>query len=170
MKKTLIIALCCITVLFAACKKEKPYEKFVGMYDGEVLINGTFQVPLFPQLNRIIENEPFKLDFTLTQGSNDNQVILTYKPQGQNETYATTGNIKDNFVDFEPITVNQDIDQSHLNATIDLEGTIADNQLALEGTMSGKGSLMYGEMTFPVNYTIDATLNGTIQRYVEPEK
>ena len=44
MKRSLIIALCCLSVLFAACNKEKPYEKFIGDYEGSGTINGTITV------------------------------------------------------------------------------------------------------------------------------
>ena len=42
--------MCCITVLCAACKKEKPYEKFVGDYKGNCLIDPTITMdnPLIP--------------------------------------------------------------------------------------------------------------------------
>lgn len=170
MKKTLIIALCCITVLFAACKKEKPYEKFIGNYDGTVLVNGALKFPFFPQLNKEINNEPFELNFALTQGETDDQVILTYAPSGQNQTFTTTGNIKDNFVDFAPIIVNQDIDQSHLNASIDLEGTLANDELALTGTLTGNGSLKTDEMTLSVDYTIEGTMAGSVKKEVAPKK
>ena len=168
MKKTLIIALCCITVLIAACKKEKPYEKFIGEYEGTVYINGTMTVTGLYTQN--LDNEPFELNFTLTQGTSDNQVILTYHPQGQSETYATTGTIADNYVDFEPITFNQNVDQSHVDATIDLEGTLSGNDLAMIGTMNGSGTLQTDQMLIPAQFTMNATLKGTVTKQVESPK
>lgn len=171
MRKSIIIALCCITVLFAACKKEKPYEKFVGDYLGQVLINGTMDVPLF-NYNQELVDQPFNMNLTLTQGTTDDQVILTYHPEGQNETYATTGTIVNDFVDFEPINIETDVDQSHIKASFDFEGTLVDNvQLAMKGTINGNGTIQMGQdIPIPTPFTITGTAKGTLIKQVEPEK
>ena len=170
MKKTLIIALCCITVLFAACKKEKPYEKFVGEYLGQVLITGTMNVPLF-NYNQELTDQPFNLNFTLTQGTTDDQVILSYQPEGQNEIYTTTGIITNNFVDFEPINIETDVDQSHVKATFDFEGNLVDNsQLALSGTITGDGTIQTQDIPIPTPFTVNGTAKGTLIKQVEPQE
>lgn len=166
MKKSLLIALCCITVLFAACKKEKPYEKFVGDYQGTVIVNGKMEVQQFPQANHEIVNQEQPISITLTPGAKDNLVVLSYRPEGQTETYTTVGTITNDFVDFEPIVVDQDIEQSHLTATFDVDGTLSGNQLLFRGEIDGNGSLNATELPMALEYKVFGTFVGPLTKTV----
>ena len=168
MKRIALIALCC-TMLLASCKKEKPYERFVGEYAGQVLINGAMTISSL-NFTQNFENQPLDLEFTLTKGSADDQVILTYTPEGQSQTFTTTGTIDKDRVDFAPVYIDQDIEASNVKSTIDLEGILSGNQLAMQGTVNGNGTLKTDDIIIPVVFTITGTMSGTLyKKTVAPE-
>ena len=79
MKKTLIIALCCISVIFAACNKEKPNEKFIGAYQGQGTISGMISMTVLGQLfQEEIPSETMPMSINIAAGQTDNEVVLTY--------------------------------------------------------------------------------------------
>ena len=163
MKKTLIIALCCLAVVFTACNKEKPYEKFIGDYEGSGLVNGKMIIAggLYSQdFNDIAI--PMKIN--LSAGDADNKVVLTYINDELDETYTATGTITDNSVDFDPVTVNTTIESYVVNATLDMDGTLAGNILTLNGVVTGGGTFIDGGLS--LNYTIEGTMTGNLNKMV----
>ena len=80
MKKALIIAACCLTVLFTACNKEKPNEKFVGDWYGTGIVNGTMTMtmPVYGQeYVQEFNNIEIPMDINLAAGEAKNEVVLT---------------------------------------------------------------------------------------------
>ena len=164
MKRTFIIALCCLTALLAACNKEKPYEKFVGDYEGSGLINGTMTVLTFEQE---FNDVAIPMKINLAPGDADNKVILTYINDELEETYTATGTITNNDVDFDPVTINSVVESYIVNATLDMTGSLAGTALTLNGTVKGGGTYTDGGLTLP--YTIKGTVAGTVNKIVVTE-
>lgn len=164
MKRTFIIALCCLTALLAACNKEKPYEKFVGDYEGSGLINGTMTVLTFEQE---FNDVAIPMKINLAPGDADNKVILTYINDELEETYTATGTITNNDVDFDPVTINSVVESYIVNATLDMTGSLAGTALTLNGTVKGGGTYTDGGLTLP--YTIEGTVAGTVNKIVVTE-
>ncbi len=164
MKRTLIIALCCLTALLTACNKEKPYEKFVGDYEGSGLINGTMTVLTF---NQEFNDVAIPMKINLAPGDADNKVVLTYINDELEETYTATGTITNNDVDFDPVTVNTTVENYIVSATLDMTGTLEGTVLTLDGAVTGGGTYTDGGLTLP--YTIEGTVVGTLNKIVVTE-
>jgi len=166
MKKSLIIALCCITVLFTACKKEKPYEKFIGDYYGSAMLNGTLSISAAGMsLNRDIE-QTFPMGITLSAGTADNILVMTYTPEGEDEIYTVNGTINEDQVTFEPVLVNENIEGVDVNLTLNLSGSIANNIFALTGNFSGNGNISLLEQPIPLPFTVTGTVSGNLNKTV----
>lgn len=167
MKKTFILALCCISLVFAACKKEKPYEKFIGSYEGSALLRGTvsFNMGSMGSFVQDIENT-FPMDITLSAGNADNKLVMTYTPDDQSETYTATGTITDDQVVFDPIEVEQEIEGALISLTLDLEGTLSGNIFALSGTFNGDGNLTIADYPLPIPYSVTGTVSANLDKLV----
>ena len=166
MKKSLIIAMCCITVLFAACKKEKPYEKFLGNYNGSALVNGTVTIGSgSTTLNKDIE-QTFPMTISLSAGEADNKLVLTYIPDEQQETFTATGTITNDKVVFDPIQVNQVIEGSAIDITLNLNGTLTGNIFAMNGTFNGDGNVSIAGQLIPIPFTTTGTVTANLNKLV----
>lgn len=158
--------MCCITVLFAACKKEKPYEKFVGNYNGSALVNGTVTIGSgSTTLNKDIE-QTFPMTMSLSAGEADNKLVLTYIPDEQQETFTATGTITNDKVVFDPIQVNQVIEGSAIDITLNLEGTLTGNIFAMNGTFNGDGNVSIAGQIIPIPFTTTGTVTANLNKLV----
>ena len=169
MKKALIIAACCLTVLFTACNKEKPNEKFVGDWYGTGIVNGTMTMAVLGnEYVQEFNNIEIPMDINLSAGEAKNEVILTYTDEEMHETYTAKGIVKDNDVDFDPIDVDMTVEGTTVTATLDLKGTLSSNEevLALNGTVSGQGNYAEGGLSIP--YTANGTITATLHRGTAP--
>ena len=116
MKKALIIAACCLTVLFTACNKEKPNEKFVGDWYGTGIVNGTMTMAVLGnEYVQEFNNIEIPMDINLSAGEAKNEVILTYTDEEMHETSTAKGIVKDNDVDFDPIDVLGRRETAHID-------------------------------------------------------
>ena len=142
MKKTLIIALSCLVVLFAACKK-KPVEptpvdytaNYVGNYIGQ---------------------------FTLSKGTETNAITATVTVD--NESHQTTGTATADKADFGTVHLVIDKPDQHYSFNLDLkmEGSkAASDTLNIVGSFTGKGAaeIMGQEQIFD---EVSGTLNGKL--------
>lgn len=167
MKRTFIIALCCLTALLAACNKEKPYEKFVGDYEGSGLINGTMIVAGI--YNQEFNDVAVPMKINIAPGDADDKVILTYINDEVEETYTATGTITNNDVDFDPVTVNTVVENYIVSATLDMTGTLEGTVLTLNGAVTGGGTFVMTGTGVEVPYTIEGTMTGTLNKIVVTE-
>lgn len=164
MKKSLIIAMCCITVLFAACKKEKPYEKFIGSYNGSALVSGTISIGSGgTSLNQDIE-QAIPMAIGLSAGDADNRLVLTYTPDGQEETFTATGTITDEKVVFDPIQIEQEIEGTLVDVTLNLNGALNGNIFALNGTFNGSGNIIIMEQPLPFPFSVTGTISANLNK------
>lgn len=181
MKKILFIAMCCFTVLFAACKKDnpveqvKPNEKFVGCYNGTSWVNGKIFVtnPMSPEtpMTQDIDSLDLSMSFDIAAGDADNKVVMTAKPENQEETYTVNGTVSDNNVEFEAFTIERDFAEDQItgtvNATLVMSGTLSGNTLNIVGTITGNGTTT-SYISLP--FTLEGDMTGTFTKVVTEER
>ena len=162
MKKTFIIALCCMALSFAACKPDNPTpagpddsvdhtEKYVGSYIGSYVFNIT-------SMNHQPGTASLEVDdigMDITQGDADNTVVATVSID--NQTQHATGTTTNDKVTFSPLhfVVNEmHQSQSPYICNVEellLEGSKADaDTLNITGTFAGNGSYTISGTTFDV--------------------
>lgn len=145
MKKTLIIALCSLAVMFAACKK--PVEptvdytsNYVGNYIGQFTLSITSTTPPIPNLDFPIDG----IKMNIAKGNEANAITATVTVD--NESHQTTGIASADKVDFQPVLLNIDKPDQHyaFHLDLELEGTkpTADS-LNIIGSFSGNGSASF---------------------------
>ena len=170
MKRTIIIAMCYLAVLLAACNKEKPNEKFIGDWYGNGIANVTMSltVPTGGSYTQDFNNITVPMSINLAAGETKDQVIFTYANEEVHETYTTKGTIKNNDVDFDPISVNMTVEGTTVTATLDLKGVLSTSEdvLALNGTVSGQGNYAEGGLFVP--YTANGTITANLNRGTAP--
>ena len=170
MKKEIVITLCCLVVLFAACKK--PVEptptpvdyasNYVGNYIGE------FTLTINSMNNQAVSNMAFPIDgigMDITKGQDINAITATVTVD--NESHQTTGTATADKADFG--TVHLIIDKPdqnyYFNLDLVMEGTKADSDtLLIVGTFSGDGSatIMGQEQVFN---EVSGTINGKLAKH-----
>ena len=170
MKKALFIALGCLAVLFAACKKPveptpEPIDytpNYVGNYIGQ------FTLTITSMNNQPQASLSFPIDsigMNITKGEEAN--IITAMVTVENESHYTNGTATAEKADFE--TVHLVIDETHqvmnpyiFNLDLLMEGTKATSDtLNIAGSFSGDGSatIMGQEQVFN---EISGTLSGKL--------
>ena len=151
MKKSLLIALCCIALSFAACKPDNPTpvdpvdnvdysENYVGDYIGSYTFNITSMNNQPQALGFPIDN----IGMSITKGEGDNAIIATVTVD--NETRQTRGTSKADKVDFESVNLAIDKPDQLYSFSLDLkmEGKKADTDtLNITGTFSGNGKFTF---------------------------
>lgn len=171
MKKFTIIAMCCISVLFAACNKEKPNEKFIGDWYGTGVAKGTITMNAMGQeLVQEFDNIAIPMSINLAAGEAKNEVILTYISEETQETYTTKGIVEDYDVDFEPIDLNMNVEGTTVTATLDLMGALSSNKevLSIDGTLSGQGNYAMEGYPMTIPYKAEGTVTATLNRGTAP--
>ena len=151
MKKTFIIALCCMALSFAACKPEPTpndpvddvdyTEKYVGNYIG------TYEFTILTMNNEPVTNMVFPMDnigMAITKGEGDNAITATVTVD--NETRQTHGTAKAEKADFESVSLSIDKpDQGYMfNLNLKMEGKKVDSDtLNVTGDFSGNGKFVF---------------------------
>lgn len=143
MKKTLIIALCSLAVMFAACKKPvEPTVDYTSNYVGNYI--GQFSLTITSMNHTAFPNSDFPIDgikMNIAKGTEANAITATVTVD--NESHQTTGIASADKVDFQPVLLNIDKPDQQYAFHLDLvlEGTkpTADS-LNIIGSFSGNGS------------------------------
>ena len=146
MKKTLIIALCSLAVMFAACKKPvEPTVDYTSNYVGNYI--GQFTLSITSMNHTAISNLDFPIDgikMSIAKGNEANAITATVTVD--NESHQTTGIASADKVDFQPVLLNIDKPDQHyaFHLDLELEGTkpTADS-LNIIGSFSGNGSASF---------------------------
>ena len=164
MKKALAIILCVVAVCFASCNKEKPNQKFIGNYNGDVTAEYKLSA-----LGYDLDGDPLETNLTMviSAGQKDDQVVAICTIEDESRT--VNGTVTDNFVDFDPLVINEDIEGSQVNITVDLNGTLNDNVMNVTGTLAGSGTIIYEEFPTPIPFTMTGTVNGALNKLVVTE-
>ncbi len=162
MKKALAIILCVVAVCFASCNKEKPNQKFVGNYQGDVTANFTITA-----LGQVLPMDPVEMPMTMniTAGTNDDEIVAICTIQ--EETRTLNGTVNGDAVDFSPLVINEDIEGSQVNITIDLDGNkVNENTLNVGGSISGDGNIITDDIPMPIPVTMTGTASGVLNKLV----
>ena len=150
MKKTLIVALCCIVAMMTACKK-KPVEptNYAEQYVGSYL--GSFSFTILTMNNEAVTNMTFPIDnigMDITKGEEINALTATVTVD--NETRQTTGTATEEKVNFNSVDLIIDKpDQGYrFDLNLQMEGSKAERDtLNITGSFTGSGYFMFmGEM------------------------
>ena len=152
MKKTLIIALCCLVAVMAACKK-KPVDptpdpepaNYAEQYVGSYL--GSFDFTIVTMNNEAVTNMTFPIDaitMNIAEGEEENAITATVTVD--NETRHTTGTAMKDKADFELLHLIIDKPDQGYRFDLDLkmEGNkITTDTLGIAGTFSGNGTFVF---------------------------
>lgn len=167
MKKTLIIALCSLAVMFAACKKpvEPTPVDYTANYVGNYM--GQFTLTITSMNNTPQSSLSFPIDsirMNIAKGTETNAITATVTVD--TETHQTSGIATAEKADFEALHFVIDKPDQHYTFNLDLklEGTkpTADS-LNIIGSFTGNGSasIMGQEQTFE---EVSGTVNGKLVR------
>jgi hypothetical protein len=166
MKKTLIIALCCIAVTFAACKK--PVEPtpedtvdYTTNYVGNYIGSYNFAIT---SMNNQASSLTFQIDnigMNITKGTAFNAIAATVTVD--NETRQTTGKALKDKADFETVHLIIDKPDQGYRFELDLkmEGTKESDNLNITGTFSGNGTFTFNGVENILN-EVSGNLSGNL--------
>lgn len=148
MKKTLVIALCCIGVLLAACKKPEPTPvDYSTNYVGNHL--GNFKLTITSMNNTPQTGMSFPIDsitMAIDKAETINSIVATVTIE--NEPYQATGTVTESQIHFNPIPLNLDRPDFAIEGNINLEGTKSEGKLNITGDFSGHGwAFIMGQLT-----------------------
>ena len=172
MKKTLIIALCSIAVMFAACKKPveptptpEPVVDYTTQYVGNYLGQFTFTIVSMnnePQSNLTFPIDSIRMD--IAKGSADNTIVATVTVD--NETHQTQGTATEANADFGTVHLNIDKPDQHYTFELDLKMTgtpVQNDTLNITGSFSGKGTFEIAGQPYPLD-EVSGTLVGDLKK------
>ena len=143
MKKTLLIALCSLAVIFTACKKpvdptpEEPVD-YAAQYVGDHL--GQFTLTITSMNNQPQTGMSFPIDsitMNIDKAETPNAIIATVTIE--NEPYQATGTVTETQILFDPIPLSLDRPEFALTGDIKLEGTKNEGKLNINGDFNGRG-------------------------------
>lgn len=149
--------------------EEKPYERFLGNYEGNALFTGILRTELQGQDPVEQEVADFAMPVTLiiSGGENANEVKALWKME--THEMAVTGIVNGDKVSFEvtdfPYTYNHQYQGLSIPITFVVTYTINGNlngeQLDLDGTCKGNGNIILSSASAEIDGTIGGTLNKT---------
>lgn len=169
MKKTFIIAMCCIVALMSACKK-KPVEptpdpepvNYAEQYVGDYL--GNFAFTILTLNNEAVTNMTFPIEnigMNISKGETLNAITATVTVD--DETRQTTGTATEEKAGFETVHLFIDKPDQFYRFELDLtmEGIKAGDTLNITGSFTGNGqaSIMGIEQVFD---EVSGTLIGSL--------
>lgn len=149
---------------------EKPNAKFVGHYEGDILITGTVNADIsnMEPVNEILEDQPLPALVDIVAGDNMNEVVATITINEQANTVK--GTVDGNKVVFEAINDTFTYNYLYMNYTVavpfnmnySISGTLNGDQLGLEGECNGEGVINMFIITGTA--TIDGTIGGSLTK------
>lgn len=160
------------TISFNIICNEKPSAKFIGKYEGDALLTGTFNVVPsgMDLIQQEVENEPIPIDLTILEGENANEVIA-YVTINEEEENIVVGTVEGNQVVFEaintPYSWTYEDNGMSIPITIDMTynivGTLNEGILDLQGRCKGNGdfNLFIVSGTIEMEGTIGGSLTKT---------
>jgi hypothetical protein len=172
MKKTLIIALSCLVVLFAACKK-KPVEPTPVDYTANYVGNymGQFTLTITSMNNSAVSNMSFPIDsikMDIAKGAEANAITATVTVD--NESHQTTGTATADKADFGTVHLVIDKPDQNYYFSLDLkmEGTKAESDtLNIVGSFMGNGKATFPTPQGPVEQIfeeVSGSINGKLAK------
>lgn len=171
MKKGIIIALCSLAIMFAACKPDEPAPvDYAPNYVGDYL--GTFTLTITSMNNQPQTGMTFPIDnigMLITKGEEINVVTATVTVE--NEVHDTNGTATSEKIDFGtiPLTIDKPDQNYWFKLDLKMEGTKAvSDTLDITGSFTGNGSatIMGQEQIFN---EVSGTLIGKLVSQSVPE-
>lgn len=150
---------------------EKPNAKFVGHYEGDALISGTYDINMtnMDPMHEDFEDQPFVTVLDIAAGDNNNEVLATVTINDQTNTVK--GTVDGNKVSFEAINDTYTMHSNYngmnidipLDMTYNIIGTLNEGMLDLEGDCKGNGdiSLFFFTGTIEMEGTVGGSLTKT---------
>lgn len=158
------------SVSFNVICNEKPNAKFIGHYEGEALATGFYDVNSsnFDPIHEEFEDRAMVVSLDLAEGENMNEVIATCVIDDRTST--AKGTVNGDKVTFEAIndviTINYEINgftvQPKINMTYNVNGTLTNGQLVLNGTFEGSGEVFV--ILFSGNLNMEGTVGGALNK------
>ena len=141
---------------------EKPNAKFLGRYEGDILLSGNASIEsAFGSMNEPLENYACATIVEIESGESNIEVVATITINEQSNTMK--GTVDGNKVTFEALSSTFDYSYMNftfsLNMTYSITGILNGNQLDLDGTCSGNGSNIIGTIEL-----VDGTLSGSLNK------
>ena len=160
--------MCCLGIAFTSCKPEpKPYEKFIGEYLGNIVLEGKLSAVAIPGVEMDLTGATFSLGAKIDPGSNDNEVSVTFTVEDENHT--VTGTVVDNTIQFGTLsyTYVETVSNTEFTVHLDLTGNLSadGNQIILTGPYTGEGGVTMNDIT--LNMQANGSVTGNLNRLVE---
>ena len=143
---------------------EKPNAKFVGQYEGNALITGSYDINVngMDPMHEDLADQPFPVVVTMVAGDNNDEVMATITIHDQENTVK--GTVDGNKVILEAINDTYTMHYEYqgfdlpisMNMTYNIVGTLNDGMLDLDGSCKGNGDFNM----FIVSGTIE--MEGTV--------
>lgn len=161
------------TTSFNITSLEKPNAKFLGHYEGDILITGTADVELtnMEPMHEDFENQPFPVVVDIEEDiSGFDKVIANISINGQ--TNQVNGTVTDNKVVFEAINHTFTYNYSYqgftipipLNMTYTINGTLNGEQLDLDGDCNGVGDINLPFLNINGTFAMVGTIGGSLDK------
>jgi hypothetical protein len=126
---------------------EKPNAKFVGQYEGNTLITGSYDINVngMDPMHEDLTDQPFPIVVTMVAGDNNDEVMATITIHDQENTVK--GTVDGNKVILEAINDTYTMHYEYqgfdlpisMNMTYNIVGTLNDGMLDLDGSCKGNG-------------------------------
>jgi hypothetical protein len=161
------------TASFDILCNEKPNAKFLGHYEGDILITGTADIEIvnMDPMHENLTNEPFPVVVDIEDdNSGSDKVIANITINGQ--TNQVNGTVTDNKVVFEAINDTFNYDYTYqgftfripINMTYAINGTLNGDQLDLDGDCNGVGDINLSFFNITGTFTLVGTIGGSLNK------
>ena len=158
------------TTSFDIIYYEKPNAKFLGHYDGDALVTGTYDITVtnMDPIHDVMTDQPFPTILDIEAGEENDEVIATVKINDQ--TDKVVGTVDGYKVTFEAIndtyTMNYEYNGFSIPITLDMTyniiGTLNEGALDLEGTCKGSGE--FNMLFISGNIEMEGTVGGSLNK------
>ena len=151
---------------------EKPNTKFVGHYEGDILITGAADIDItnMGPMHEDLENQAFPTIVDIAAGDNIDEVTATITINGQSNTVK--GTVNGDKVVFEAVNDTFTYNYSYqgfnipipLNMTYSIYGTLNGEQLDLDGDCNGDGDINLPLFNINGTFALDGTIGGSLNK------
>lgn len=158
------------TTSFDITYYEKPNAKFVGHYEGDALVNGTYDITVtnMEPIHDNMTDQPFPTILDIEAGEENDEVVATVKISDQTNTVV--GTVDGHKVTFEAINDTYTMTYETngfsipitLNMTYNIIGTLNEGALDLEGTCKGNGD--FNMFVISGNIELEGTVGGSLTK------
>ena len=149
---------------------EKPNAKFVGHYEGDILVSGDVNITInnMEPMDQVMDNEPVPTTLDIVAGDGIDEVTASITINGQTNTVK--GTVNGNRVLFEAIDDTfvfhydyQGFDIAiPLKMTYTVNGTLNGDQLNIDGTCKGNGTI--NMFIYNGTFELDGTIGGSLNK------